>query len=61
MAENRLDRAADLVGATRRWLICQSAQPVGDERRASTHLGWALERLRDLREEPNPGGDEQRG
>lgn len=41
----RLDRVADLVGATRRWLITRSDTPVGDERRASADLGWAIDRL----------------
>jgi hypothetical protein len=45
----RLDRLADLVGATRRWLITQAPSAVGDERRAAADLGWALERLRDER------------
>jgi uncharacterized protein len=45
---SRLDRLADLVGATRRWLITQAATASGDERRASAHLGWAIERLREV-------------
>jgi hypothetical protein len=45
----RLDRLADLIGATRRWLITQAATAVGDERRAAADLGWAIERLREGR------------
>jgi predicted AAA+ superfamily ATPase len=43
----RLDRAADLVGATRRWLITRSITALGDERRGAADLGWAIERLRE--------------
>ncbi len=46
---SRLDQVADLVGATRRWLITQSPRVLGDERRAAAHLGWAVERLREGR------------
>jgi len=34
----RLDQAADLIGATRRFLVSQTSQPAGDERRASLDL-----------------------
>jgi hypothetical protein len=44
----RLDRVADLVGASRRWLITQSEAVIGDERRAVANLGWAVERLREV-------------
>ena len=44
---NHLDRMADLVGATRRWLITQSGTALGDEERASADLDWAIERLRE--------------
>jgi predicted AAA+ superfamily ATPase len=43
---DRLDRAADLIGATRRFLVSQTSRPAGDERRASDNLGSFLERLR---------------
>ncbi|RMH19822.1 MAG: ATP-binding protein [Acidobacteria bacterium] len=43
---SRLDKVADLVGATRRWLITQTPRSAGDERRAAADLGWAIERLR---------------
>lgn len=43
----RLDRVADLVGASRRWLITQSDTVIGDEPRAVANLGWAVERLRE--------------
>lgn len=44
----RLDKVADLVGATRRWLVTRSDAALGDERRASAPLGWAIERLKEL-------------
>jgi len=42
----RLDKAADLIGASRRYLISQTPSPAGDEYRASGSLSWFLERLR---------------
>ena len=42
----RLDKAADLIGASRRYLISQTHSPAGDEYRASGSLSWFLERLR---------------
>jgi hypothetical protein len=41
----RLDRAADLIDADRRFLVSQTASPSGDERRASLDLPGLLERL----------------
>jgi predicted AAA+ superfamily ATPase len=41
----RLDRLADSIGATRRWLITRSPTPMGDLRRASADLGWVVARL----------------
>jgi hypothetical protein len=43
----RLDRDAELVGATHRYLISQTPTPAGDERRASANLAWVMERLRE--------------
>lgn len=43
----RLDRVADLVGASRRWLVTQSDTVIGDEGRAVANLGWAVDRLRE--------------
>jgi len=39
----RLDQVADLVGATRRFLVSQTAAPSGDERRASLDVPSLLE------------------
>lgn len=41
----RLDRAADMIGATRRFLVTRTRRPAGDDRRASCDLGGLLERL----------------
>jgi len=46
---NRLDKAADLVDASRRYLISQTPHPAGDERRASADLPWLLARIREAR------------
>jgi len=40
-----LDQLADLIGASRRYLISQTVSPAGDEQRASCNLEWFLERL----------------
>jgi hypothetical protein len=42
----RLDRAADLIGATRRFLVSKVARSSGDIERASCNLPDLLERLR---------------
>ncbi len=42
---DRLDRAADMAGASRRFLISQTSRPSGDSMRASCHLEDFLERL----------------
>jgi len=42
---SKLDRTADLVGATRRYLISQTPRPAGDRSRASCNLEWILDRL----------------
>jgi hypothetical protein len=44
----RLDRAADMVGATRRFLVTRTRRPSGDERRASCDLPGLIERLRQI-------------
>jgi len=41
----RLDRAADLIGASRRLLVCQTRHPTGDDRRAVVDLAGLLARL----------------
>ena len=41
----RLDRAADLVGASRRFLVSQVARSSGDDKRASCNLSGFIERL----------------
>ncbi len=41
----RLDRAAGMIGATRRFLVTRTRRPAGDNRRASCNLGGLLERL----------------
>jgi predicted AAA+ superfamily ATPase len=43
---DRLDRTADLVEASHRFLISQTRAPAGNGRRASCNLPWMLERLR---------------
>ena len=42
---SHLDDLADLVGASRRYLISQTAEPAGSDFRASANLGWLLDRL----------------
>lgn len=42
---DRLDKAADLIGATRRFLVSQTTRPAGSAERASCNLSWLLERL----------------
>jgi hypothetical protein len=41
----RLDKAADMIGATRRFLVSQTRRPTGDDHRASCNLPTLLERL----------------
>lgn len=41
----RLDRAADMIGAARRFLVTRTQRTSGDDRRASCDLGGLLERL----------------
>jgi hypothetical protein len=44
----RLDRAADPIGASRRFLVSQTSQSSGDERRASLNLPSLIDRLTSL-------------
>jgi len=43
----RLDKVADMIGASRRFLISQTSRPAGDEKRASTNLPSFLDHLRE--------------
>ncbi len=43
---DRLDKAADMIGATRRILVSQTKRTIGGATRASCNLGWLLERLK---------------
>lgn len=43
---NRLDKTADMIGATRRILVSQTKRTVGGTQRASCNLPWLLDRLR---------------
>jgi hypothetical protein len=45
----RLDKAADLIGASRRYLVSQTSRPVGDARRASLNLSTFIDKLASLR------------
>jgi hypothetical protein len=42
----RPDKAADLIGASRRFLVSQTRHPSGDDRRDSLDLPALLEHLR---------------
>ena len=41
----RLDKTADMIGASRRFLVSKTDRPAGDEKRASCDLAALLERL----------------
>jgi predicted AAA+ superfamily ATPase len=43
----RLDKTADLIKASRRFLVSQTGRPTGDERRASCDLSTFLDHLRE--------------
>jgi predicted AAA+ superfamily ATPase len=45
----RLDKAADFIGASRRYLVSQTSRPVGDARRASLNLSTFIDKLASLR------------
>ena len=42
----RLEKTADLIGATRCFLVSQTRKPIGDERRASCDLSGFIDRIR---------------
>ena len=42
----RLDKAAELIGASRRYLVSRTSRTSGDESRASCNLAWLVARLR---------------
>jgi hypothetical protein len=42
----RLDRCAEMIGVSRRYLVSHVAEDSGDERRASLDLATLLERVR---------------
>lgn len=42
---DQLDRAADLVGASRRFLVTHTSRTMGDEQRVSCNLAWLIENL----------------
>jgi uncharacterized protein len=44
---HRLDLSADMIGASRRLLVSQTAKSTGDQMRASCNIAGLLERLRD--------------
>ena len=39
----RLNKTADMIGATRRFLVSKTGDVSGDDRRASCNLQWLLE------------------
>jgi predicted AAA+ superfamily ATPase len=41
----RLDKVADMIGATRRYLVSRTSRSQGDAGRASCNLGWLLDLL----------------
>jgi predicted AAA+ superfamily ATPase len=43
---DRLDKAADMIGASRRFLVSKTKRTAGDEERASCNLSWLLDRLK---------------
>jgi len=45
----KLDKTADLIGATRRYLVSQTRRPAGDEHRASCNLEWLLDFIRSFK------------
>lgn len=42
---HRLNKVADMIGASRRFLVTKTAHSSGDDRRASCNLEWLLENL----------------
>lgn len=45
---DRLNRTADMIHATRRFLVTRTSKPVGDEHRASCNLASLVETLRHI-------------
>jgi len=43
----RLDRAADMIAASRRYLVSRTRRSTGNSERASCNLAWLLDRLAD--------------
>ena len=43
---DRLDKAADMIGASRRILVSKTGRTTGGAERVSCNLGWLLERLK---------------
>jgi predicted AAA+ superfamily ATPase len=43
---DRLEKAADMIGATHRILVSKTQRTTGGTERASCNLGWLLERLK---------------
>ncbi len=41
----RLDKAADLIGASRRFLVSQSSDAVGDDHRGACNLDWLIKHI----------------
>jgi len=41
----RLDKAAEMIRASRRYLVSRTSRSVGDDKRASCNLGWLLDRI----------------
>jgi hypothetical protein len=51
----RLERAADLVSAEHRYVVCQTAEPAAGGMRGVLDLASTIERLRNLGRARNPG------
>lgn len=45
----RLDKTAEMIGASRRYLVSKTSRTIGDKARASCNLGWLLDRLQNTR------------
>jgi len=43
---DRLDNTADMIGATRRFLVSKTKRTAGVADRASCNLSWLLDRLK---------------
>ena len=49
---DRLNEAADMIGASRRFLVTRTTKPSGDNYRASCNLASFIERIRELAQPP---------